>query len=230
MSILSPKAANNGCFEISTRARKAHNDTSQKYSPRLQQFSAYAPSEPEIVISHVVALGWHTCCEFAPLFFESLCNFSIHNIPQHNYTFYKEPPSLLSVCYQLLLFDAFWFIKHRKHNLLLPPLSMLHTLSDKSSHAYKEQTIFPQTDVQNQPEKTHKQKKWNQVFKSFLGWKRRPSFFKSCLWTILCPLRLSYHNFIWQIPKLKWPLFSSNLRRSSICSLWISNLEPPHTA
>jgi len=33
---------------------------------------------------------------------------------------------------------------------------MLRTLSDKSSHTYKEQTKFPKTDVKYQPEKIHK--------------------------------------------------------------------------
>lgn len=50
---------------------------------------------------------------------------------------------------------------------------MLHAVSNKSSHTYEEQTKFPHTDVQNQPEKTYKQKKWNKEFKSFLGWKRK---------------------------------------------------------
>lgn len=36
---------------------------------------------------------------------------------------------------------------------------MLHTLSDKSSHTYEEQTKLLKIKVQNQAEMTHKQKK-----------------------------------------------------------------------
>lgn len=44
--------------------------------------------------------------------------------------------------------------------------------------------ILKYETVHNQPEETHKQKK------CFLEWKRIPSFFQSCLWIILCSLRL----------------------------------------
>lgn len=42
--------------------------------------------------------------------------------------------------------------------------------------------------------------------------KNEPSFFKSCSLIILCPLKFSYQNFIWQISKLEWPLFFQNFK------------------